>query len=179
MTTTAHLAALSTLCIALSALPTAESRAEVTRSGPAGFVIENTATVPTDAAATWSALVDDVGKWWPSDHTWWGRSENLSIDPRAGGCFCEIDGARQAEHMSIGFVDPGRLLRMLGGLGPLQGMGMYGALDWKLEPVDSGTKVTLRYQASVFAPDEIEKFAPVVDKVQAIQLGGLVTYLAR
>ena len=41
-----------------------------------------------------------------------------------------MSGARSAEHMRIGFVDPGVQLRMLGGLGPLQGMGLHGALDW-------------------------------------------------
>src|SRR5262245_8323952 len=105
-----------------------DAQAKVVSSSAGGFVIENSAVVPADAHTAWRALVDDVGKWWPADHTWFGRSENLRIDARAGGCFCEIDGDRQVQHMTIGFADPGSLLRMLGGLGPLQGMGMYGAL---------------------------------------------------
>ena len=62
------------------------------------------------------------------DHTWWGRASRLSIDARAGGCFCEIAGKRQAQHMQVVFADPGKLLRMSGGLGPLQGMGLSGVL---------------------------------------------------
>lgn len=167
------------LVAVMAFLSTLAARAEVLSSGATGFVIENTATVPADPTTTWEALVNDVGQWWPADHTWFGRSENLHIDARAGGCFCEVDGARQALHMTIGFVDPGHLLRMLGGLGPLQGMGMYGALDWKLEAAGTGTRITLRYDVNGFAPDNLEALVPVVDRVQAQQLGGLVRYLTR
>jgi uncharacterized protein YndB with AHSA1/START domain len=121
---------------------------------------QNSALVPTDPRTSWSALVDDVGRWWPADHTWFGRSENLRIEPRAGGCFCEIDGDRQVQHMTIGFVVPGHMLRMLGGLGPLQGIGMYGALDWKFEPAEGGTRITLRYQAGGYAGDDSRPCCP-------------------
>jgi uncharacterized protein YndB with AHSA1/START domain len=155
----------------------ADASAKVISSSASGFVIESSGVVPVDAATAWKALVDDVGRWWPADHTWFGRSENLRIDARAGGCFCEIDGARQAAHMMIGFVDPGSRLRMLGGLGPLQGMGVYGSLDWIFEPTEGGTKITLRYQVSGYVPDDLTKFVDVVDQVQGVQLGGLVQFL--
>jgi hypothetical protein len=153
--------------------------ARVVSSSANGFLIENVAVVPVDARTAWRALIEDVGAWWPADHTWFGRSSNLRIEARAGGCFCEVDGDRQVMHMTIGFVDPGRLLRMLGGLGPLQGLGVYGALDWRLEPLDAGTRVTLRYQAGGYPGEGFEKLVPVVDSVQGTQLGGLVEYLRR
>ena len=149
----------------------------VKSSSPAGFVIENSEVVPVDAAAAWRALVEEVDRWWPRDHTWWGQESKLTIEPRAGGCFCEIAGARQARHMEVVFVDPHRLLRMAGGLGPLQGMGLHGALEWRFETVEGGTRITLRYQAGGYTPDDLSQFAPVVDKVQGIQLGGLAGYL--
>jgi len=162
---------------ALGVLGPAAVQAKVISSGETGFLIENSAVVPVDAATAWKALVNDVGKWWPSDHTWFGRSEHLRIDARAGGCFCEIDGEQQVLHMTIGFVHPGHLLRMLGGLGPLQGMGMYGALDWKFDAAERGTRITLRYQAGGYAPD-LAKLVGVVDQVQAQQLNGLVRFLS-
>jgi hypothetical protein len=161
----------------LGALGPIAVEARVISSGANGFLIENSAVVPVDAATAWKALVDDVDKWWPSDHTWFGRSEHLRIDARAGGCFCEIDGERQVLHMTIAFVHPRQLLRMLGGLGPLQGMGMYGALDWKFDAAERGTRITLRYQAAGYAPD-LDRLLPVVDQVQAQQLDGLVRYLS-
>lgn len=145
-----------------------------------GFTVENTEVVPVDADTAWKALVQDVDRWWPKDHSWWGQASKLSIDPRAGGCFCEIAGARQAQHMTVTFVDPGKTLRMIGGLGPLQGMGLSGALEFRLAPADGGgTRVTLFYRAGGYSPDDIGKFAPVVDKVQAQQLGGLAAYLRK
>jgi hypothetical protein len=79
--------------------------------------------------------------------------------------------------MEIGFVDPPGHLRMLGGLGPFQGMGLHGVLDWRLEPVEGGTRITLRYQVGGFATDDFSQLAPVVDRVQAQQLGGLAAHL--
>jgi len=155
--------------------------AAVVDATPGGFTIENSRDVPVDAATAWNALVADVDRWWPKDHTWWGNESVLSIDPVAGGCFCERagDDRRSALHMTVSFVDPGKLLRMTGGLGPLQGMGLHGALEWRFAPIEGGTRITLFYRAGGYAPDDLGKFAPVVDQVQALQLGGLADYLAR
>ena len=153
--------------------------AAVKDSSPAGFTIENTQSVPVDAQATWDTLVDDVDQWWPADHTWWGDAANLSITARAGGCFCERHGAQQARHMTVAFVDPGKTLRLVGGLGPLQGMGLDGALEFRLAPdLDTGgTHITMWYRAGGYSPDDLSKFAPVVDKVMAAQLDGLARLL--
>jgi hypothetical protein len=153
------------------------TRAEVKDSAANGFTIENSRTVPVDAKTAWNALVNDVGRWWPKDHTWWGDAGKLSIQPRAGGCFCELNGGQQAWHMAVTFVDPHNTLRMTGGLGPLQGMGLDGALEWRFAAVEGGTKITLWYRAGGYTPDDLRKFVAVVDKVQAQQLGGLADYL--
>src|SRR5690606_27748588 len=113
-----------------------------------GFTLENSAVVAATPDRAWDALVNHVGRWWPADHTWWGDSANLTIEPRAGGCFCERAGGRQAQHLEVVFVDPGRTLRMTGGLGPLQGMGLHGALEFRLAATDEGgTRITLWYRA--------------------------------
>lgn len=170
-----RLVVLAAVTAMAAAMPAA---AEVKDAAPGGFTVENVAIVPVGADAAWQGLVDDVGRWWPADHTWWGDATKLSIEPRAGGCFCERAGAQQAWHMTVTFVDPGRTLRMTGGLGPLQGMGLHGALEFRLEPAGAGsTKITLWYRAGGYTPDDLSKFAPVVDRVQATQLGGLATLL--
>nr|WP_277399879.1 SRPBCC domain-containing protein [Pseudoxanthomonas sp. LH2527] len=151
--------------------------AEVKEAAPQGFTLENSVWVPTTPQVAYAALVNDVGRWWPADHTWWGDASRLSISDKAGGCFCEINGAQQAWHMTVTFTDPGKLLRMTGGLGPLQGMGLHGALEWRFAAENDGTRITLWYRAGGYTPDDIGKFAPVVDKVQAQQLGGLATFL--
>ena len=81
--------------------------------------------------------------------------------------------------MQVAFADPGKTLRLLGGLGPLQGMGLHGVMEWRLEPFDGGTRITLYYRAGGYTPDDLSQFAPVVDAVQAQQLGALAEYLRR
>ena len=147
-----------------------------------GFQIENQVEVQTSAQRAYIALIKQVGQWWPADHSWFGASENFSIDARAGGCFCEIDGENQVEHMRIVVVRPAALLRMSGGLGPLQSMGLSGPLDWIFEPLDSdkpdaGTRIRLRYTVSGFVDKPLGNFVDIVDQVQGQQLGALAKHL--
>ncbi|MGO0999617.1 SRPBCC domain-containing protein [Lysobacter sp. CA196] len=168
--------------MAFALLGAGNAAAAVKEAAPNGFTVENEQVVAVDPDTAWKALVEDVDRWWPKDHTWWGAESTLSIDARAGGCFCEIgrDGKRQAQHMTIGFVDPGKTLRMLGGLGPLQGMGLSGAMEFRLSPAkDGGTRIVLYYRAGGYTPDDLSKFVAVIDRVQGLQLGGLADYLRR
>jgi uncharacterized protein YndB with AHSA1/START domain len=154
------------------------ARAEIKDSAPNGFTLENSRVVPVEPSVAFKALVEDVDRWWPKSHTWWGKESTLSIEPRAGACFCEKAGAQQAQHMTVAFVDPGKTLRLVGGLGPLQGMGLHGALEFRFAPIDGGgTTITMSYRAGGYTPDDLSKFAPVVDRVQALQLGGLADML--
>lgn len=165
------------LGLGLIAMPAGAAVNDVT---PTGFTVENKADVAADPATAWKALVEDVGRWWPRDHTWWGTDSELVIEPRAGGCFCERKGPQQALHLLVTFVDPGRRLRMTGGLGPLQGMGLHGVLEFRLEAREGGgTTIVMFYRAGGYTPDDLSKLAPVVDRVQGQQLGGLAAHLQR
>ena len=162
------------LCLSIASI---NSYAEVLLIAETGFIIENNIQVDANRESTWRAFTQQVGQWWPADHTWWGDSSGLSIDTFAGGCFCEKNAGRSAEHMRISFVDPENLMRMTGGLGPLQGLGMYGALDWVFATNEQGTKVTMTYRVNGINADGFEQLAPIVDGVQALQLGGLENLL--
>jgi uncharacterized protein YndB with AHSA1/START domain len=166
--------------LALSALGTfSAAHAKVLDSRPTGLTVENSVTVAADSDAVWNALVKHVDEWWPKEHSWFGKDGKFRIDARAGGCFCENAGQREALHMTVSFADPGHLLRMLGGLGPLQGMGLSGVMEWRLQPAEGGTRITLHYVAGGYTTEDLVKFAPVVDQVQGIQLGGLADYLSK
>ena len=158
---------------------TVGAEAKVLDSSGSGFTIENTATVAADARTVWDALVNHVDDWWPKDHSWFGKDGKFSIDARAGGCFCEKAGERSALHMTVGYVDPEHVLRLLGGLGPLAGMGLSGTLDWTLDSIPGGTKITLHYVAGGYTTTDLKKFVQIVDQVQGVQLTGLATYLAK
>lgn len=164
--------------LALAAAPASVVRAEVLDSSPGGFTVSHVQEVPVDTGVAWRAVVDDIGDWWLDDHTWWGDASRLSIQPRAGGCFCERNGRQQARHMVVTMVDPGALLRMGGGLGPLQGMGLDGSLEFRLAPLDGGgTRITLWYRVGGYTPDDLSKLAPAVDHVLAQQLASLGRFL--
>ena len=165
--------------LTVGSVPFSDVQARIVDQAPNGFTVENSEWVPVEPDAAWKAFVNDVGKWWPADHSWWGDASKLSISDKAGGCFCEINGAQQAWHMTVTFVDPGKLMRMTGGLGPLQGMGLNGALEWRFVEEKGGTRITLWYRAGGYTPDDLSKFVPVIDQVQGLQLGGLANYLRK
>lgn len=158
-----------------SAVVAAPAQAEVQAASAHGFVISNEASTRLPVDRVWRALTQDVDLWWPKDHSWWRGT--FSIDARAGGCFCEVKHNKSAQHMQVVLVEPGKKLIMTGGLGPLQAMGVNGALTWQLTKQGSGTTVTVSYRVHGFNPDGFEQLAPVVDTVQAAQLSRLVAYV--
>lgn len=154
--------------------------AEVVDSSSGGFATQDSAVVAADRAAVWEALIHPEG-WW--SHTWSDNSANLSLDPRAGGCFCETLPAAEGwpagsvEHMRVIMVMPGSALRMSGSLGPLQAEGLVGTLTVTLEEVDEGTRIVWDYITGGEARFPAAQFAPVVDGVQSEFLAGLVEQL--
>lgn len=159
-----------TLLAATCLLVTPHAQTTVLNADKHGFTIEltfETDRSPTEAYAQFLR----VSEWWSSEHTWFGDAKALSIDARAGGCFCEQKGDQEAQHMNVSYVAPNQEIRMTGGLGPLQMMGVHGGMTWRFDQQKNGqTKVTQRYQVSGYMPDGLDKLAPVVDKVQGIQM---------
>ena len=168
---------LKMLLLIYSFLSVSNVYGEVLFTAETGFIVKNKVIVKSDKEETWKVFSQQVDQWWPSDHTWWGENSTLTIDTFAGGCFCEKYGSKSAEHMRVIFVEPNTLLRMSGGLGPLQGMGMFGALDWTFTNNSQGTEVTMTYKVNGINPDGFKKLAVIVDKVQYIQLSGLANLI--
>ena len=54
-----------------------------------GFLVRHERVITAPPARVYDALVGQIGSWWNPEHTYYGDSKNLSIDPRPGGCFCE------------------------------------------------------------------------------------------
>jgi hypothetical protein len=99
-------------------LTAAAAHADVIESTPSGFTIRTSVEVAATPRAVYNALSAQVSNWWDPEHTWSGNPRNMSIDARAGGCFCEklMSGGTVA-HMTIVLADPGKTLRMTGALG--------------------------------------------------------------
>jgi Polyketide cyclase / dehydrase and lipid transport len=167
---------LSRLAAALLAVSAAAS-AEVVDVGDNGFAVRDSATVAADADRAWAALVD-VGKWWDPAHTYSGDGANLSLDPKPQGCWCERVGGRPAVvHMTVLFAQPGKLLRLTGGLGPLQSMAVTGTMTWTLTPAGNGTSVELSYAVGGYNRGGFKDLAPGVDAVLRAQFDRYVRFV--
>jgi uncharacterized protein YndB with AHSA1/START domain len=171
---------LGAMTLVLSALAAAPAMAEVTSVAADGFVSEHRMVLAADPARVYRALTDEVAAWWDAAHSYSGDAANFSLDARAGGCFCEaLPNGGSVEHMRVVFAQPGRMLRMQGGLGPLQSMGLSGSMSFELTPDDAGrTVLSYRYAVSGASISDLAKLAEPVDRVQLGQLTRLAAYLA-
>ena len=146
-------------------------QAEVVDSSALGFTVRLSVLVKAAPGDVYHSFVADVGNWWDSKHTFSGNAHNLTIDAKAGGCFCEkLKNGGSVRHLEVVFVDPGKTLRMLGGLGPLQSLAVLGSMTWSLTPTGTGTQVELTYSVGGYRPGGLQSMASLVDRVLSEQL---------
>ena len=129
--------------------------AEVKSAAADSFLIAQRYVVQAPAAKVWASLMHPE-RWWPANHTWSGKRENLSLGPDVGDCFCERWDGNAVEHGHVVFSMPGRMLRLNATLGPLQELAVSGD-----------------------ASQQLDKRAAIVDQVNAQQFGGLAADAAK
>ena len=150
---------------------------EVVDRSATGFTSRNIAHVEADADTVYRVLAENVDRWWDAAHTYTGDSTNMSLDATAGGCLCETlpDGG-SVEHMRVVYAEPGKTLRLQGGLGPLQSMAVAGAMTLGFEasgpsgPSNNATQIPLTYTVGGYYSSGIDKLAEAVDGVLRSQL---------
>lgn len=159
-------------CWPLAALP------EVKSAAADAFLIEQRFVIQAPAATVWESLVHPE-RWWPADHTWSGRRENLGLEAAIGGCFCERWDGNAVEHGRVVLLMPGRMLRLDAALGPLQELAVSGVITVALEEKDGATTVSVTHRVSGDPSQKLDALAPIVDAVNAEQFGGLAADAAR
>jgi uncharacterized protein YndB with AHSA1/START domain len=173
---------LTAAALAFCALP---AHAEVHDSNAAGFAVRATAQVPASPDAVWETLLDPA-EWWAGNHTFSGDAANLSLDPRAGGCFCELlpnatnkqDTPRGGvQHMQVVYIEQPKTLRLSGALGPLQSEPIVGTLTFVIKADAIGTRINAEYAVGGYMRIPSERMAPLVDKVITEQVGRLAAKL--
>lgn len=162
--------------------------AEVVEQDERGFVTRDQAIVSATPKEVWLALISPAN-WWNSSHTWSGDSANLSLTPRAGGCFCEkipevsepgrftLEGS--VEHLRVVQAYPETALRMEGALGPLQSEPVGGVLTIAISEVEEGTRIVWEYHVGGRMRYPVPVIAKAVDGVMTQQLDGLAALLGR
>ena len=157
--------------VALVVVLPAPAAAEVVASTATGFATRNVATVAAPPHEVWDALVKPA-RYWNPQHSWSGDAGNFTLDPRAGGCFCEAlpKSGGSVKHAEVIYADPGTQLRMSGAFGPLQSEALTGMLTVKLTAADGGTQIEWSYLVGGYASFDLAGIAPAVDGVMAEQL---------
>lgn len=151
--------------------------AETSGVSPSGYFITHKAEVNATPAQVYSAL-GQLGRWWNSQHTYSGKSENLVVELRAGGCFCEHWEGNSIEHARVIYATRDKVVRMEGSLGPLQDMAVTGIMNWIIATADGKTKLTFTYRVRG-AEASLEKTAEIVDKVMGEQFTRLVAFVEK
>jgi uncharacterized protein YndB with AHSA1/START domain len=163
----------------LALLGAGPAAAEVKSATANGFEVASVATIAAPADRVYAAL-GEVGRWWSPSHTFSRDAANLSIELRAGGCFCErLKDGGTVQHMQVVYAAPGEGLRLRGALGPLQIEGVDGTLAWILKPADGGTSVTQSYVVGGYIRGGMEQWAPRIDRVLDEQLQQLKSFVER
>ena len=159
------------LCLAFPA-----TQAEVVHTNAHSFDIKITTEVNASAEQAYAAFIN-VGQWWNPEHSYFGKSEYFSINPIAGGCFCEVNKNQQVQHMQVVYVEPNKQIKLLGGLGPLQMMAANGAMSWKFSPNAETTTITQTYSVTALNEDVVAMIAKAVNAVQTEQQNRLGRYI--
>jgi uncharacterized protein YndB with AHSA1/START domain len=152
------------------------SHAEVVETSASGFAISRTVHIAATPDRVYAALIQPA-RWWNSQHTFSGSAANMTLDARAGGCFCENWNGGSVQHLVVVDAEPGKILRMRGALGPLQGQGVESALTFSLKASAGGTDLTLDNIVGGFMKGGLAKWPPLVDSMLAEQMIRLKRYI--
>lgn len=149
----------------------APARADVVSTDVGGLISRSSVTVKGSPGEAYQRFLN-IGAWWNPVHTYSQDASRLSLKAEPGGCFCEsLKDGGFVEHLRVVLVMPGKLLRLQGGLGPLQEMGASGVMTVKFEAAGAQTQVTLIYAVTGYLPDKgMANVAAPVDTVVHEQL---------
>jgi pimeloyl-ACP methyl ester carboxylesterase len=159
-------------CLAAPALPAVADVGQIT---PSGYLVTVTAPIKARPRVVFAAI-QQVGKWWSDEHTYSGSAGHMTMEYRAGGCFCERWNGNSFEHARVLYVERDKAVRLAGALGPLQAMAVNGIMDFKLEPRGDDTSLAFTYRVRGSADAALDKTAAIVDRVLSEQVERLVRF---
>ncbi len=160
--------------VLVMALATTPALAEVKQVSADHFHLAFKGTITSPPAKVY-ATITHVAQWWNGEHTWSGKSENLSLKAEAGGCFCERWAGGSVEHGRVVMALKDETLRLQSSLGPLQEFALTGILDFHLDATENdGTELLVDYRVNGSSASGLDKFASAVDQVLGMQLERLL-----
>ncbi len=167
------------IATAISALLFPSSvKSEVKESSKEGFQIVISQGLEASPKSAYATMITDFGEWWGGDHSHSGNGANLSMDLERKCMYEKLPDGGFVRHLEIVHHQPGQTLTLHGGLGPLQPMGVHGAMMFRFKEVDGKSKLTLTYNVVGASFQNLNAIAPAVDKVLTGQLSKLGKHVA-
>lgn len=144
--------------------------AEVLNAGEHGLEVQNSVNLVIPQPDAFAAF-GQINQWWSKEHTYSGDAGRMSLQLRAGGCWCEtLENGGGIEHMRVTYVQPGERIVLTGSLGPLLYEATTAVMDVKVERIAGGSRVTMNYKAAGFAKGGAAGMAPLIDQVLGEQM---------
>lgn len=130
------------LAIVCAAMPVS---AEVISKSDDAFVLNFEQRVEASPDVILSTIARPAA-WWSSDHTYSGSAENISLDLRPGGCWCEALPGGGVKHGEVLLVWPEqRQIQFEAPFGPLQSMGADAILTMSWADAEGGAARLLKW----------------------------------
>ena len=163
---------------ALFLLSALSAPAAVIDSSASGFTVKISVTIQAPPDEVYQKFVHNIGDWWNPQHTFSGKSQNLSIEDKPLGCWCEKIGDKGGtRHMQVITAVPGKALVFEGGLGPMQGLAIIGKMNVDFTPANGVTKFELTYSAAGYLPAGLNTFAGPSDVMLTDQVNRLKNFV--
>lgn len=163
--------------VALFLLPIGVARASVIDLAPNGFEVSESVAISAPPEQIYAAIASP-SHWWSSRHTYSGDAANLSLEPKAGGCWCEtVPDGSTVLHMTVLYAAPGKELRLSGALGPFQSLAVAGVLDWTIAKTATGADVIADYRIGGYAKGGFSELAPAADTTLGEQVARLKNFV--
>jgi len=167
------------VAVAVSAawlIATSAALSQPSAVSPAGFLVTQSHEVHASPQQVFDAI-GRIGQWWNDAHTYSGHASNLSLTLVSGGCFCEKWDGNSVQHAQVIQVRPGSLVRMQGGIGPLQPLPLNAVLTFAIATVGDKTQLSVTYAVAGNSDAALDKLAGPVDSVIGDSTDRLVAYV--
>ncbi len=146
------------------------THAKLISQSATGFMVTHEVDLEIALQAAYDAFVK-IGQWWNDAHSYSGAAKNISIEPKAGGCWCEaLPNGGSVQHMTVVQANPGAMMVFSGGLGPLQFMGVAGSMKVTFKAQAKGTHVSVIYAVGGFDTGNFVEISKGVDAVLGEQI---------
>lgn len=152
--------------------------ADVVNVTAGGFTVRIAGDIAAPPDRVYDALTNRVADWWNPDYTWSGDPRALSLEAQANGCFCEkLTGGGFTEILRVVRAEPGKMLRLSGAPGGLQGTATMTTFSWALSATATGTRVDLTIAGGGYLSKGFEVVATTIDEGYTILLARLRRFL--